>query len=107
MEEFIEKGSCIYIKQKTQIFEHILYEETNFNFIQNNLCLMDGIAIDETGFFGKGLLFKTKVKGELELLDFTEEGIKGILKFDCGDIKYEGEVLNSIPNGKGKLKRDD
>ena len=94
-------------KKKTQIFEHILYEETNLNFIQNNLCLMDGIAIDETGFFGKGLLFKTKVKGELELLDFTEEGIKGILKIDYGFMKYEGEVLNSIPNGKGKLKRDD
>ena len=77
IEKFIEKKDYILIKRKKYIFEYIISSEMKITFLNNNLILIKGIKIDETGLFEKGKLFEYPFKMEVKILDFTEEGIKG------------------------------
>ena len=106
IEEFIEKEDYILIKRKEYIFEHILSSEMKLTILNDELILIEGIKIDETGFFRRGKFFEYSIKGELRILEITEEGVKGILKLDSDVEKYEGETLNGLYHGKGKLKTD-
>ena len=51
-------------------------------FLNNNLMSFEGIIIDETGFYKKSKLYKLELRGKVKIIEFTEEGIKGISKYD-------------------------
>jgi hypothetical protein len=106
LEEFIEKEDYILIKRKEYIFEHILSSEMKLTILNDELILIEGIKIDETGLYKRGKFFEYSIKGELRILEITEEGLKGIIKLDSDVEKYEGESLNGILHGKGKFKTD-
>ena len=74
--------------------------------MDDDLIKVKEIEVDETGLFGKGKLVKLESRGEVKILEFTEEGIKGIIKIDSDVFKYEGESLNALLHGKGKFKND-
>ena len=50
------------------------------NLSNNELILIEGIVIDETGFYKRGKFFDCPIKGELKIIELTEEGLKGILR---------------------------
>ena len=50
--------------------------------MDDDLIKVKEIAEDGTGLFGKGKLVKLESRGEVKILEFTEEGIKGIIKID-------------------------
>ncbi len=49
------------------------------NLSNNELILIEGIVIDETGFYKRGKFFDFPIKSELKIIELTEEGLKGIL----------------------------
>ena len=79
IDEFIQKEDYILVKNKKYILEHILSTEMKLNLSNNELILIEGIVIDETGFYKRGKFFDFPIKGELKIIELTEEGLKGIL----------------------------
>ncbi len=100
IEKYIEKEDHVLIKFKINIFEHILLSyEMKFTRLNNNLIKWEGNIIDETGFYKKGKFSEFHIKGELVILEITEEGMKGKLKIDSDVVKCEGESLNGLLHG--------
>ena len=106
LEKCIQNVDHFLINSKIDIDGHIFSYEIKCTYL-NNEMKFEGNMIDENGFYKKGKFFEFPIKGELIILEFTEEGMKGKLKMDLDIEKYEGETLNCLSHGKGTIQTDD